>query len=146
MKKGFTLIELLVAVLIIGILSSIALPQYRKAVDKAKLQKLVIQGRSLLEAQQLFVIANGSMTNDLDSLDITVPADTWACSAAANFCYSSYISGVYMEVSQYYGTNHLILECVAQQSNTYAQELCQSLGATEDHRHGGGIYYEIHRK
>ena len=36
MKKGFTLIELMVTVLIVGILASVALPQYRKAIERAR--------------------------------------------------------------------------------------------------------------
>ena len=37
LKKAFTLIELLVVVLIVGILSTIAVAQYRKAVEKSRL-------------------------------------------------------------------------------------------------------------
>ena len=40
MNKGFTLIEVLVVTLIIGILAGIAVPQYKKAITKARMAEV----------------------------------------------------------------------------------------------------------
>ena len=59
MKRAFTLIELLVVVLIIGILASIALPQYQAAVEKSRLAEVFTMASSLEKAIDIHVLENG---------------------------------------------------------------------------------------
>lgn len=58
-KKGFTLLELLVVVLIIGILSAIAIPQYKKAVEKTRLTEAFTAASSLQKAMDMYILAKG---------------------------------------------------------------------------------------
>ncbi len=75
-NAGFTLIELLVVVLIIGILSAVALPQYEMAVEKARFTQAVSAQRALINAEQIYFMANGSYTSKLEDLDITFANNT----------------------------------------------------------------------
>ena len=72
-NAGFTLIELLVVVLIIGILSAIALPEYTKAVEKSRVSEAVTQLRNLLIEQKAYKLANAGYATDLTTLDIELP-------------------------------------------------------------------------
>ena len=71
-RGGFTLVELLVVVLIIGILSSVALPQYTKAVNKSKVAGYWPTLKNLAEAARLCSLEKGTACA-LDELDIEAP-------------------------------------------------------------------------
>ena len=66
LKKGFTLIELLVVVLIIGILSAIALPQYTAAVEKARIVEAMVFINSVHKALQINKLSGYGLPVSLD--------------------------------------------------------------------------------
>jgi prepilin-type N-terminal cleavage/methylation domain-containing protein len=74
-RNAFTLIELLVAVLIIGILATIALPQYQTAVLKSKLSSYRSLLKSLADSQEIHKLTTGSYTKNFGDLLIAVPGD-----------------------------------------------------------------------
>ena len=75
MKKGFTLIELLAAVLVIGVLSSIAVPQYYRSIERARMMEGIQLLPALYESVQRWQVEhpgeNWSVGGSLDLLDIS---------------------------------------------------------------------------
>ncbi len=78
-NKGFTLIELLVVVLIIGILSSVALPQYTISVEKARLTEGFLNAKAMTDSIQRYRQANPTLgcPTDNTALDADLQGGRW---------------------------------------------------------------------
>ena len=73
MKKSFTLIELLIVVLIVGILATVALPQYTKVIERTRSVEPVTLMSAIKKAEILYYLEFSRYTGNVWSLDIEFP-------------------------------------------------------------------------
>ena len=92
LQKGFTLVELLIVVVILGVLSSVALPSFLSQRDKANINAANAQGKQLMTACQVENLEDSPAYTNIDAnlqTAKTFGSITWtptvsgtACSAA----------------------------------------------------------------
>lgn len=70
MKKGFTLLELIVVIIIIGILSAFAVPQFFRTAERSRTGEATSILGTLRAAQMRYYTAKSSFTTVLAELDV----------------------------------------------------------------------------
>ena len=163
---GFTLIELLVVVLIIGILAAVALPQYTRAVRKARVAEARINLKAVIDATDRCILANGNSDHcGWNELDIEVPAETknwsyyidecndggtgtWGCQAVAEpkFETVDYLI-VYPSIKyeggpeeNYWAGKFICLAYLGKEDISAGTKICKALGGVQIGEDWDGVF------
>lgn len=156
-SKGFTLIELLVVVLIIGILAAVAVPQYQKAVSKARATEAFMMLKAIEQAQEVYYLTHQEYTDNLNNLDISIPADQigakwWANDATRpnTYIYSCSTTGTCVALAanrdtlpalqtKFINANSEIgtgLFCVSKAKDNLAAQICKAMSIDQTDMQG----------
>ena len=148
-NKAFTLIELLVVVLVIGILTSVALPQYQTAVRKSRFAGLMPLSRSIKNAEEEVFMSTGHYTSQLDTLSTRIPGEIDESGSmvtngeGSSFSISTdgtldYVRGLTKDGKNAYvmylarsGRYPNEIHCEAEADNYLAEKVCLSYGMTK---------------
>ena len=94
MRKGFTLIEILVAVLIMGLLASIAFPQYQVSVYKSRATEAINILNKIVAAQEEWYGRKNAYTANISDLPIDLTTLDGYAKYNTNFTCSGSADGI----------------------------------------------------
>ena len=136
--SGFTLIELLVVVLIIGILSAIALPQYTLAVEKARATEAVQNIATIEKQVELYIMENGvpSQSENISFFDVAA-VNVSECVRINSKCRGKYFE-YYIVLWEKGGTVHV--ERISEGRTLYAFSSSREPNPYNDDAPVGGWY------
>ena len=151
-KARFTLIELLVVVLIIGILAGVALPQYSLSVRKTRAVTALAFLNKVMEAAEVYFLANGVYPTSYDDLDITFSESiypyvlgienegfTWRVSSSKAGYPILYVHG--SQQVPHYGHMRYWRICIGGTDETAA--VCRAMGGIQDKTYSYRFYLPV---
>ncbi|WP_428081022.1 pilin [Candidatus Avelusimicrobium alvi] len=129
LRQGFTLIELLVVVLIIGILASVALPQYQKAVEKARATEALSITNSIVKAVETTMLSSGVYGTDKiyaypENWDISLSGGYWKDSGC---CGPMYVTNNFLYLTKDDNTGATAFRCKEKCTGNLDEETLYSL-------------------
>jgi len=80
-KRGFTLIEVLIVVIILGILATIAIPQFGKVVERARFAEVATNAHAIKAALAIYYMQEGALTDVLADIESATGVTTGVLSA-----------------------------------------------------------------
>ena len=161
--SGFTLIELLVVVLIIGILSAVALPQYTLAVEKTRAAEAMVHLKAIQQAADLCALANPGADGDSSlcrymTLGLNIPGVVFEeagdygtgkyfeynCDAPdCRAPYANRINSEFDYTISFRNSFYNYQKNTCYGDNEKGQRLCKALGGRQLEQDGERIIYEL---
>ena len=87
-RSGFTLMEVMVVIVIMGILASITVPTFQRAVEQSKADIAVANLRSIWSAQRFYWLDNRSYAGELTQLSALDLIDSGLTTSSSSYSYS----------------------------------------------------------